>query len=200
MKTGLPQNTVSDIVQDHQGYLWFATHVGVARYDGYTFEHFNLSDGLPNEVIAYEEKDDLGMFAFENVPDGDYFLIVDVPGLPMLQTYEVEIMNSRILYGLDFLVKKKGIETSGIVDVETSELDNFMIFPNPGNGLLHIEFTASSNYSVAVYNMVGELVDSREYLSVVGLVVLDITELQSGMYLIKIAGDQGVETVKYLKK
>jgi ligand-binding sensor domain-containing protein len=72
LKTGLPQNTVSDIVQDHQGYLWFATHVGVARYDGYTFEHFNLSDGLPDEVIAYEETDDLGMFAFENVTDGDF--------------------------------------------------------------------------------------------------------------------------------
>ncbi len=51
LKTGLPQNTVSDIVQDHQGYLWFSTHVGVARYDGYTFEHFNLSNGLPDDEV-----------------------------------------------------------------------------------------------------------------------------------------------------
>jgi len=51
LKTGLPQNTVTDIGQDQQGYLWFATHVGVARYDGYTFEHFNLSDGLPDDEV-----------------------------------------------------------------------------------------------------------------------------------------------------
>jgi len=51
LKTGLPQNTVTDIGQDQQGYLWFATHVGVARYDGYTFEHYNLSNGLPDDEV-----------------------------------------------------------------------------------------------------------------------------------------------------
>ncbi len=51
LKTGLPQNTVSDIAQDHQGYIWFSTQVGVARYDGYTFEHFNLSNGLPDDEV-----------------------------------------------------------------------------------------------------------------------------------------------------
>jgi ligand-binding sensor domain-containing protein len=100
---------VSDIVQDHQGYLWFATHVGVARYDGYTFEHFNLSDGLPNEVIAYEETDDLGMFAFENVPDGDYLLHVEVPGLDMLETHEVSVAGNQIVSGLDYTISDEGI-------------------------------------------------------------------------------------------
>jgi len=51
LKTGLPQNTVNDIDQDHQGYIWFATQVGAARYDGYTFEHFNLSNGLPDDQV-----------------------------------------------------------------------------------------------------------------------------------------------------
>jgi ligand-binding sensor domain-containing protein/serine phosphatase RsbU (regulator of sigma subunit) len=51
LKTGLPQNTVNDIVQDFQGYLWFATQVGAARYDGYTFKHFNLSSGLPDDYV-----------------------------------------------------------------------------------------------------------------------------------------------------
>jgi len=51
LKTGLPQNTVSDIVQDTEGYIWLSTQVGVTRYDGYTFEHFNLSNGLPDDEV-----------------------------------------------------------------------------------------------------------------------------------------------------
>ncbi len=51
LKTGLPQNYVNDVTQDHQGYIWFATQVGAARYDGYTYEHFNLSSGLPDDEV-----------------------------------------------------------------------------------------------------------------------------------------------------
>ena len=51
LKTGLPQNTVNDIVQDSRGFIWFATQVGAARYDGYTYEHFNISNGLPDDEV-----------------------------------------------------------------------------------------------------------------------------------------------------
>ncbi len=51
LKTGLPQNSVLDVVQDHQSYIWFATQVGAARYDGYSYEHFNLSNGLPDDEV-----------------------------------------------------------------------------------------------------------------------------------------------------
>lgn len=63
-KTGLPQNTVNDITQDHQGYIWFATQVGAARYDGYTFEHFNLSNGLPDDEVNCLHVDRDGMIWF----------------------------------------------------------------------------------------------------------------------------------------
>ena len=64
LKTGLPQNTVNDIVQDHQGYIWFATQVGAARYDGYTYEHFNLSNGLPDDEVNCPPADHKGKIWF----------------------------------------------------------------------------------------------------------------------------------------
>ncbi len=83
LKTGLPQNTVSDIVQDHDGYLWFATHVGVARYDGYTFEHFNLSNGLPDDEVNCLLVDQKGMIWFGTqggigVFDGEKFKQISI--------------------------------------------------------------------------------------------------------------------------
>ena len=37
---GLPHNTVNDITQDSEGFLWFATDDGLARFDGYAFRVF----------------------------------------------------------------------------------------------------------------------------------------------------------------
>lgn len=51
IQNGLPQTTVSSIVQDEDGYIWFATQVGTARYDGYEFEYFNTSNGLVNNYV-----------------------------------------------------------------------------------------------------------------------------------------------------
>lgn len=43
-KDGLSCNTVNDIIQDRDGFIWFGTPNGVSRYDGYQFINFtNLS-------------------------------------------------------------------------------------------------------------------------------------------------------------
>ncbi len=41
---GLPQSTIRDIARTKDGYLWFATHEGVARFDGRQFAVFNESN------------------------------------------------------------------------------------------------------------------------------------------------------------
>ena len=43
-KDGLPQNSIVGIVQSEDGYLWFATRDGVARFDGARFTVFNSSN------------------------------------------------------------------------------------------------------------------------------------------------------------
>ncbi len=41
IEDGLPQNSVNDILQTRDGYLWLATFGGVARFDGVTFTVFD---------------------------------------------------------------------------------------------------------------------------------------------------------------
>ena len=40
-KDGLPSNWVDAILQDRQGFIWFGTFHGLARYDGYEFRNFS---------------------------------------------------------------------------------------------------------------------------------------------------------------
>ncbi len=48
---GLPSNFILDICQDTEGYMWFATQLGVSRFDGYKFENFGIDKGLPSNDV-----------------------------------------------------------------------------------------------------------------------------------------------------
>lgn len=47
---GLSQNTVFDIDQDKQGHMWFATHDGLNKYDGYNFTIYRHDEQNPNSI------------------------------------------------------------------------------------------------------------------------------------------------------
>lgn len=48
---GLPSNTVYDIKQDKDGFIWIATESGLVRFDGRNFVTFTTQDGLPSNDI-----------------------------------------------------------------------------------------------------------------------------------------------------
>ncbi len=53
---GLPSQTVYEAFQDKKGFMWFATNVGVSRFDGYRFTNYTTDDGLPdNEIFGFYE-------------------------------------------------------------------------------------------------------------------------------------------------
>ncbi|MEI7527238.1 MAG: two-component regulator propeller domain-containing protein, partial [Mariniphaga sp.] len=53
---GLASSTVYDIIQDHNGYVWFATINGISRFDGKNFKTLRTIDGLnSNSIISLVE-------------------------------------------------------------------------------------------------------------------------------------------------
>jgi ligand-binding sensor domain-containing protein/signal transduction histidine kinase len=49
---GLPMSRMNDILNDSQGFLWFASAHGLTRFDGYEFRTFGTEDGLPTKTIT----------------------------------------------------------------------------------------------------------------------------------------------------
>src|SRR5262245_49509511 len=55
---GLPQNTVYDLIQTRDGYLWLTTFDGLVRFDGVRFTVFNKANtpGLrSNRLLRFYE-------------------------------------------------------------------------------------------------------------------------------------------------
>jgi len=56
---GLPQEDVLSIFQDKEGYLWFGTYSGVAKYNGRKMKVYNTKNGLVgNSVFDIAQSDD----------------------------------------------------------------------------------------------------------------------------------------------
>ena len=61
LEDGLPDNSVTCILQDYLGYLWLGTQNGLVKYDGYTMEVFQPGkndSSISSEGIAaiFEDK------------------------------------------------------------------------------------------------------------------------------------------------
>ena len=64
IEDGLSQSTVFDIIQDSEGFLWFATQDGLNRYDGYSFKIYysdaNITNSITDNNIQVIREDSFG--------------------------------------------------------------------------------------------------------------------------------------------
>ncbi|MCB9648429.1 MAG: PAS domain S-box protein [Deltaproteobacteria bacterium] len=60
MQEGLPQNSITGIVQTHEGYLWLATFGGLARFDGVNFQTYDPTNGLDDPRLTALAQDQTG--------------------------------------------------------------------------------------------------------------------------------------------
>jgi len=87
-------------------------------------------------------------------------------------------------------------DTYYIVD-QTKEIQ---LYPNPSSNFIHIDF-AEIIYKaeIEIFNLMGELIISREY-SNLSTKKINIEQLQSGLYLIRINMNGSAATFKFIKK
>ncbi|MDN3723010.1 T9SS type A sorting domain-containing protein [Aequorivita sp. SDUM287046] len=95
----------------------------------------------------------------------------------------------------EIVVARYTNETLGIADNENVE---FRLYPNPANEQITIELSdASSNYQVAIYDVLGKKVYTSE-IQKVGQI--DVSALASGTYLVKLNSDNKSSVVRFVKQ
>jgi len=51
LKDGLIQSNVNDILQDQEGYIWFATDGGLSKFNGQNFVNYSTNEGLSEAAV-----------------------------------------------------------------------------------------------------------------------------------------------------
>jgi len=154
---GLPQNSINDITQSPDGFLWLATEEGIVRFDGKNFSAFNIGNtpGMGfNRVRAIAADDSGGIWiggesgeiAYlknNNVTDFSSQLPENfgtIYGIKLSPTaVYIFIGNSLLKYdGKDFLILFKGKDKYGYIR-DILVLDNDEIIVSNSEGLLKIK-------------------------------------------------------------
>ncbi|MCB9220115.1 MAG: hypothetical protein H6610_11735, partial [Ignavibacteriales bacterium] len=64
MNDGLPDDGVEWVIQDHLGFIWIATRIGLVKYDGYEFIQYKSGDknsvGLEQDRLRVIYEDSRG--------------------------------------------------------------------------------------------------------------------------------------------
>lgn len=89
------------------------------------------------------------------------------------------------------------------VSVEEKVFDNLTVYPNPTTDLLNIkaDFASIANATVELYDITGKkIITDAGLFNNTDNATLDISHLQTGMYILRLKNDGKVQEVKVIKK
>ncbi len=151
-----------------------------------------LHSNSSNEIVAITKSDENGNYKFENVPIGEYNILLDIIGLEMLSVITVTISNEDdVVGGASYEIGEEGIiakTNTGIVD---KKIDTIGIYPNPVKDILHITSDNPNDY-VIIYNTTGSVVKKQELNNC----KINVSDLNNGMYIVQV----GKYKSKFLKQ
>lgn len=81
--------------------------------------------------------------------------------------------------------------------VEKNYLDEFVIYPNPGKGYIHVAKGLAIGTTITIYNAMMEIVNTIEIMADNNCI--DLTAYTDGIYFIQVANSEGQFVKKYVK-
>lgn len=104
---GLLDNTVWYLHWDEDGAIWMATHRGLSKYEGNSFQHFNTDDGISGDkvfkIIEHEGSQWIATSRGITIFDGNEFsTITEVNGRQLNYVYDItKASDGRIWIGME---------------------------------------------------------------------------------------------------
>lgn len=157
------------------------------------------------QMFSQTTTDANGNYSFGNLPPGDYFILVDIPGLDTNSTYHKQItLTNNNFTNLDFVVDSARINPVSNVSVnDLSAIENqIKVFPNPASNNVHIQYNLVSNSSVTIelYDIFGKSVRTIQPQTEQSMekhsYTVPVDDLASGMYFVKLRINNAESVIK----
>nr|WP_315232397.1 T9SS type A sorting domain-containing protein [uncultured Flavobacterium sp.] len=145
-------------------------------------------------------------FIFENInlpfddANNDGYIAFKIKTKPILVVNDTFINDASIFFDYNFpIVTNKATSTFKTLGTQDFKfLNYFTLYPNPVNEILNIVTTKEIEVkSIAVYDILGQLVIALP--NVKSFSKIDVSNLKTGNYFIKINSDKGSSSMKFIK-
>jgi hypothetical protein len=167
-----------------------STHV-----KGNTDTTINVAIGDSVAVIHHQDDDDFEVIINGVDTIGAYNIIYNRP-IYSVKLSDKSIHKVKIIYFDPNQYRQIFFSySSGIID-QTNENETVPLFPNPAKDLLNIDIAVQG--IVALINMQGEVVNAISLIEKNNQ--LDITDLASGIYMLRLKTSEGIVVRKFVKQ
>lgn len=192
---------------------WIQINYNSVVCESITFDTFTtvLSEGAwSNDDTEIALFDDLGNFLGTNddadgdtllslidatgIPAGTYFIATGPYNMVFDDGYVANYTSTDVVTGTIVVNANTGAALSIDDDFDSSKLK---VYPNPVSNVLNLSYTTDIS-SVVIYNMLGQAVLSKTINSTHE--TLNISELNTGAYFVKVTINDRTETVRVIKQ
>ena len=166
-----------------------ATSIGGERNEYSTFTHYNVYRGTTKDNLELIAQPTLGYY-FDEVEKGTYYYQVTATYLEDDIECESEPANSYKEPENDFIM----VEVTSLTE---NNVNNITIYPNPVENELFLA-TEAKIEEIAIYDIYGRTV-RQQVNKTTGQQVIDVADLETGIYFVNIKTDNGNIVRRFIK-
>jgi hypothetical protein len=155
-----------------------------------------------NEILRSAVTDSVGNFNMSQIPDDIYEILIDIPGLEQSATsfqlpYDRKNneMNLTIFMGTEGIVD---VDVSTVLGAKNSSF-GFNLYPNPTPGTVYLHGYEGDEQEVSIISAKGEIVKSV-FLTSEREQLIDLKDLDAGVYYLKLESGKEERVIKVIKK
>lgn len=152
------------------------------------------------DVVGYTTIDGSGNFSFNNLPDGSYKVVTDMPGFPSDDKliYTIDATNLTVTVSLCANADSAGVISCPVVTgaraIET--IIAVSVHPNPttGNVTLSLNMPTQNDVLIRLVDVRGKLIFAENKMAYSGAYIkdLDLSGFADGMYFLSVIGNKEV--------
>jgi Secretion system C-terminal sorting domain len=152
--------------------------------------YVQLKDQTTHQTVSFAWTDVNGDYALTGVPDGSFYILVDVPYIPQADTFMVTIAGGVSGEGFDYAILTEGIILNGepSLGITPTEAVVFEMFPNPANEQLTVTLQGTEDQLMRLTTVNGQVVQQQVFSA--GPHSVSTKGLASGVYLLTVGNSQ----------
>jgi uncharacterized protein (TIGR02145 family) len=158
----------------------------------------------PIRAVKKVLSDSNGFYEFDKLSDGNYRILIDIPGLQMDSAISVTISSKDSIFeGNDYIIDSNGIKVDKHLGFKrnNSIKSKLFIYPNPTSGILCMDILSNTNclYSLELIDFTGRLIlIDKFFVNGQSLKKIDLSMLNKGIYFMILRSDREVKNVRII--